>query len=68
LLIVGERDRLVLDLNRGAQALLRCSNRLSIVPGATHLFEEPGCLEHVAQLACHWFGANLPTGLTRLRS
>lgn len=52
LLIVGGDDRAVLDLNRRAQALLRCENRLEVVPGATHLFEEPGALETVADLAC----------------
>ncbi|ALO13177.1 phosphoribosyltransferase [Streptomyces venezuelae] len=55
LLVVGSRDALVLDLNRRAQALLRCENRLTVVPGATHLFEEPGALEEVAELATDWF-------------
>ncbi|MFD8976466.1 MULTISPECIES: alpha/beta family hydrolase [Streptomyces] len=55
LLVVGGRDALVLDLNRRAQALLRCENRLTVVPGATHLFEEPGTLEEVAELATDWF-------------
>ncbi|MGO8824000.1 MAG: phosphoribosyltransferase family protein [Acidimicrobiales bacterium] len=55
LLIVGECDGTVLDLNRSAQAQLRCVNHLTIVPGATHLFEEPGTLESVARLACDWF-------------
>ncbi|MFI9210423.1 alpha/beta family hydrolase [Streptomyces sp. NPDC053253] len=55
LLVVGGRDALVLDLNRRAQALLRCENRLTVVPGATHLFEEPGALEEVAELATDWF-------------
>lgn len=55
LLVVGGRDALVLDLNRRAQALLRCENRLTVVPGATHLFEEPGALEEVAELATAWF-------------
>ena len=64
LLIVGAQDHIVIDLNRAAQAQLRCPNRLSIVPGATHLFEEPGCLESVAQLACHWLGAHLQPVLT----
>ncbi|MEU3750894.1 hypothetical protein AB0E71_37770, partial [Streptomyces narbonensis] len=56
LLVVGGRDALVLDLNRRAQAMLRCENRLTVVPGATHLFEEPGALEEVAELATDWFG------------
>jgi putative phosphoribosyl transferase len=55
LLIVGGRDGTVLDLNRAAQARLRCENRVDIVPGATHLFEEPGALERVAELAADWF-------------
>jgi putative phosphoribosyl transferase len=55
LLIVGGRDDVVLEKNRRAQAELRCENRLSIVPGATHLFEEPGALPTVAGLACDWF-------------
>jgi putative phosphoribosyl transferase len=55
LLIVGGRDQVVLDLNRQAQQLLRCENRLAIVPGATHLFEEPGALQTVTRLARDWF-------------
>jgi putative phosphoribosyl transferase len=61
LLIVGGRDHAVIDLNRGAQAQLRCENRLEIVPGATHLFEEPGALEQVARLAAAWFATYLRT-------
>ncbi|MFC5993757.1 phosphoribosyltransferase family protein [Pseudonocardia hispaniensis] len=55
LLIVGGRDEIVLDLNRQAQARLRCANRLAVVPGATHLFEQAGALEQVAALARDWF-------------
>ncbi|MFH8520565.1 phosphoribosyltransferase family protein [Streptomyces gelaticus] len=55
LLIVGGHDQLVLDLNRKAQARLICENRLAVVPGATHLFEEPGALEKVTDLARDWF-------------
>ena len=55
LLIVGGRDEVVLDLNRRAQAELRCENDLAVVPGATHLFEEPGTLDAVAGLARDWF-------------
>jgi len=55
LLIVGGKDRAVLELNRRAQALLRCESRLAIVPGATHLFEEPGALAAAARLARDWF-------------
>ncbi|MER6198043.1 phosphoribosyltransferase family protein [Streptomyces sp. NPDC001586] len=59
LLVVGGRDTTVLDLNRGAQRALRCENRLEIVPGATHLFEEPGALDEVAALARDWFTRHL---------
>ena len=55
LLIVGGRDSTVLELNRQAFAALPCEKKLEIVPGATHLFEEPGSLESVAQLAKNWF-------------
>ncbi|MCL6510294.1 MAG: dienelactone hydrolase family protein [Anaerolineae bacterium] len=55
LLIVGSRDRTVLDLNRQALERLSCPKRLEVVPGATHLFEEPGALDHVAQSARAWF-------------
>jgi putative phosphoribosyl transferase len=55
LLIVGGRDLVVLDLNRAAMARMRAEVRLEIVPGATHLFEEPGALEAVARLARDWF-------------
>jgi putative phosphoribosyl transferase len=60
LLIVGGCDEVVLDLNRRAQAELRCENELSVVLGATHLFEEPGTLEAVAGLARDWFLGHLP--------
>ena len=55
LLIVGGDDEVVVDLNREAYALLRCHRQLDIVPGATHLFSEPGALEEVARLAEEWF-------------
>jgi len=55
LLIVGGCDDAVLEMNRRAQAELRCANHLTIVPGATHLFEETGALESVARLARDWF-------------
>ena len=55
LLIVGGADEVVLDLNRDALAMLQCEKRLEVVPGATHLFEEPGALEQVATLAAAWF-------------
>ncbi|NUK00302.1 dienelactone hydrolase family protein [Streptomyces lunaelactis] len=59
LLIVGGRDHLVLDLNRQAAARLSCEHQLAIVPGATHLFEEPGTLESVTELATDWFSRHL---------
>ena len=59
LLIVGGEDHVVLDLNRQAQAGLRCENRLEVVPGAGHLFEEPGTLAVAAALARDWFTAHL---------
>jgi pimeloyl-ACP methyl ester carboxylesterase len=55
LLIVGGDDVEVLALNRAALAALRCAKRLVIVPGAAHLFEEPGTLEAVVEHARHWF-------------
>lgn len=59
LLIVGGLDTTVLGLNRQAQRELRCENRLDIVPGATHLFEEPGALDEVTALARDWFTQHL---------
>lgn len=59
LLIVGSRDPVVLELNRKALAELPGQKNLEIVPGATHLFEEPGALEAVAQLARSWFSLYL---------
>ena len=55
LLIVGGDDTVVLRLNQEAAASLRCEHRLAIVPGATHLFEEPGTLEAAATAAQEWF-------------
>ncbi len=55
LLIVGGEDAPVIVMNRAALARLRCEKKLEIVPGATHLFEEPGTLEVVAHLAREWF-------------
>lgn len=55
LLIVGGRDLQVLELNRAAMARMQAETRLEIVPGASHLFEEPGTLEVVARLARSWF-------------
>ena len=59
LLIVGGRDYQVIEMNREALAQLRCEKKLEIVPGATHLFEEPGALEEVARLASEWFVRHL---------
>jgi putative phosphoribosyl transferase len=55
LLIVGGSDEVVLELNREAFDKLTCSGQIDIVPGATHLFPEPGALEEVARLARQWF-------------
>ena len=59
LLIVGENDPQVIELNRKAFDLIPAPKRLEIVPGATHLFEEPGALESVAMLARQWFDSYL---------
>ena len=59
LLVVGGHDQQVLELNREAQARLRCANRLAVVPGASHLFEEPGTLRAAAELARDWFATHL---------
>jgi hypothetical protein len=56
---VGGDDTGVLELNREALAQLRCEKSLEIVPGATHLFEEPGTLDEVARLASDWFTRRL---------
>lgn len=59
LLIVGGNDDVVLDLNRRALERLSCEAELSVVPGGTHLFEEPGALEQVAERARAWFACHL---------
>jgi putative phosphoribosyl transferase len=59
LLIVGSRDVPVIPLNEDAFAQLRCEKKLEIVPGASHLFEEPGTLEAVSRLASSWFSKYL---------
>jgi dienelactone hydrolase len=56
LLVVGGLDDIVLELNRKAFAILHCAKELTIIPGATHLFEEPGTLKQVTQYAVAWFG------------
>jgi pimeloyl-ACP methyl ester carboxylesterase len=60
LLVVGGNDPEVLRLNRAALSALRSECELAVVPGATHLFEEPGTLEAAARLAADWFVAHLP--------
>jgi putative phosphoribosyl transferase len=60
LLIVGGEDAPVIAMNEDALGRLRCKKRLAIVPGATHLFEEPGTLEEVVRLATDWFRSHFP--------
>ncbi len=62
LLIVGGNDVPVIGMNEDAMRQMRCEVRLEIVPGATHLFEEPGALEQVAALAREWFGRQMGMG------
>ncbi|MGH2774157.1 MAG: dienelactone hydrolase family protein [Actinomycetota bacterium] len=59
LLIVGGADVRVIAMNEEALGRLRCEKRMEIVPGASHLFEEPGTLERVSELACDWFVGKL---------
>jgi putative phosphoribosyl transferase len=59
LLIVGGNDDIVIELNEMARDQMRCEVRVEIIPGATHLFEEAGALEHVAKLASDWFVLHL---------
>ena len=59
LFIVGEEDQTVLDVSRDALADLDCEGALEVVPGATHLFEEPGALERAADLAADWLSRHL---------
>ncbi|HEX6938669.1 MAG TPA: dienelactone hydrolase family protein [Longimicrobiales bacterium] len=66
LLIVGGADEVVLDLNREAYDALTAEKELVVVPGATHLFEEPGALERVAEVAAGWFAQHFG-GRTRVR-
>jgi putative phosphoribosyl transferase len=65
LLIVGGADWQVLELNEQAARLLRCEHEVAVVPDATHLFEEPGALERVAELAADWFARHLPAAPRR---
>ena len=62
LLIVGGSDEPVIGMNQAAVARMQAVTDLKIVPGATHLFEEPGALEQVITLAAEWFGRYLPRG------
>jgi dienelactone hydrolase len=64
LLIVGGNDDIVIELNEMARDQMRCEVKLEIIPGATHLFEEPGALEQVAKLACDWFVKHIATPST----
>ena len=57
--IVGARDPVILGLNRKVSQALACKQRLDVIPGATHLFEEPGTLQEVARLAAQWFEQHL---------
>lgn len=66
LLIVGGDDTVVIGLNQRAYKQLMCKKDLSIIPGASHLFEEPGALEHVAKFATDWFIENLPAKTSTL--
>ena len=65
LLIVGENDEMVIELNERARREMRAEVRLEIVAGATHLFEEPGALEEVARLARLWLVRHLATASER---
>jgi len=62
LLIVGGNDHIVIEVNEMARDQMRCEVKLEIIPGATHLFEEAGALEHVAKLASNWFVDHLGAG------
>jgi putative phosphoribosyl transferase len=61
LLIVGGEDDVVIELNEQASRQMHCEAKLEIIPGATHLFEEPGALKGVAALASDWFTNNIGT-------
>ena len=65
LLIVGGADTVVIDLNKAAAERLTCERQLILVPGATHLFEEPGTLKKVDDLAGDWFLAHFKAAATR---
>jgi len=65
---VGGRDEPVIALSRDAMRQMHAHVELEIVPGATHLFEEPGALAHVSELAAQWFAAHLGGRSTELTS
>ncbi len=67
LLIIGGNDEPVIEMNRAAYELLTCEKKLVIVPGATHLFEEPGTLEQVAEQASRWFQRYVQPGGVRAK-
>ena len=67
LLIVGSRDEAVLEMNQGARAQMHAETAIEVIPGATHLFEETGALDVVAQLALAWFERFLPQERVRAR-
>lgn len=64
LLVVGGHDMEILEMNRQALALLTCEKSLKVVPGASHLFEEPGTLQQVQDFALDWFSTYLPDTIT----
>lgn len=66
LLIVGGNDRIVIDLNQKALQMMHCEKQLKIIPQATHLFEEPGALEQVAEWAGDWFLTHLHKKITKI--
>src|SRR5262249_62148015 len=68
LLIVGGHDETVIELNQDAYARLRCEKVLRVIPGATHLFEEPGALEQVADLAADWLKRRLQSLPAQIRA
>lgn len=68
LLIVGELDSSVIALNLQASAELICEHKVHVVPGASHLFEEPGTLEEAARVACAWFEEYLPRSISQTRA
>ena len=67
LLIVGSEDDVVIRLNEQARERLRCETRFDVIPRATHLFDEPGTLERVAELASQWFAEHLRAAHSSMR-